>query len=243
MAEPGEAAFGSRPARRAKVDRIFDHNPDTRSLFLTPIDSRPVRFVPGQFISIAIVLPDETRTRAYTIASRPEDGAPFEICFNRVVNGRGVEWLFQRQVGDALDFIGPFGSFTMERPPDADLVFIADGTAIAPIRPMIHRVMSMPNHRRVNLLYVASKPEHLLYRDEFESYAASTPQFAFDTMIAARTEMHERLLEEVDRRWVKADADRTRQFYVCGVGKGVVAIRDVLRSAGYERRAVHYEQW
>jgi hypothetical protein len=27
------------------------------------------------------------------------------------------------------------------------------------------------------------------------------------------------------------------------VGKGVVRIRDLLRSSGYERRAVHYEQW
>jgi ferredoxin-NADP reductase len=42
---------------------------------------------------------------------------------------------------------------------------------------------------------------------------------------------------------VLADSNRTRQFYVCGVGKAVTRIRDLLRGAGYERRAVHYEQW
>jgi ferredoxin-NADP reductase len=42
---------------------------------------------------------------------------------------------------------------------------------------------------------------------------------------------------------VDADSDRTRHFYVCGVGKGVLRLRDLLRGAGYERRAVHYEQW
>jgi hypothetical protein len=30
---------------------------------------------------------------------------------------------------------------------------------------------------------------------------------------------------------------------VCGVGKGVLRLRDLLRGAGYEWRAVHYEQW
>ena len=39
------------------------------------------------------------------------------------------------------------------------------------------------------------------------------------------------------------DANRARQFYICGVGKGVTRIRDLLRSSGYERRAIHYEQW
>ncbi len=39
------------------------------------------------------------------------------------------------------------------------------------------------------------------------------------------------------------DSDRSRQFYLCGVGKGVITLRNLLRGAGYERRAVHYEQW
>ena len=44
-------------------------------------------------------------------------------------------------------------------------------------------------------------------------------------------------------RTVAADTNRARQFYICGVGKGVTRIRDLLRGSGYERRAVHYEQW
>ena len=44
-------------------------------------------------------------------------------------------------------------------------------------------------------------------------------------------------------RWIVADADRTRQFYICGVGDGVIQLRDLLRGSGYERRAVHYERW
>ena len=56
-------------------------------------------------------------------------------------------------------------------------------------------------------------------------------------------ELYDRLIAETQRRWIDADSDRSRHFYVCGVGKGVLALRDLLRVAGYERRAVHYEQW
>jgi ferredoxin-NADP reductase len=55
--------------------------------------------------------------------------------------------------------------------------------------------------------------------------------------------LYSQLSDEVRRRWVDADANRSRHFYICGVGKGVIALRDLLRGAGYERRAVHYEQW
>ena len=37
--------------------------------------------------------------------------------------------------------------------------------------------------------------------------------------------------------------DASRHFFVCGVGEIVPRLRGLLRGAGYERRAVHYEKW
>ena len=34
--------------------------------------------------------------------------------------------------------MGPFGNFTLDAPPQMETIFIAEGTAIAPIRPMLH---------------------------------------------------------------------------------------------------------
>ena len=44
-------------------------------------------------------------------------------------------------------------------------------------------------------------------------------------------------------RYVHADTDRTRHFWICAVGDVVRRLREALRAAGYERRAVRYEQW
>lgn len=232
-----------RPIHRARVEQILEHCPDTRSLFLRTISGRLPRYSPGMFVSVTIPLANEVRVRPYTIATLPEDGEPFELCFNLVPGGPGAEWMFQQRVGDLLDYTGPFGTFTLDRPPEGELVFIAEATAIAPIRPMLRRTLAKPGADRIHLLYAARRPEHLLYRSELESMSAASPRFLFESLLSGDYPVYERLLEQVHSRWVAADGDRTRHFFVCGIGAGVLQIRDLLRQAGYERRAVRYERW
>jgi ferredoxin-NADP reductase len=237
------AASSMRTTLNARVDKIVDHASDTRSLFLSLTSGKHLRFVPGQFISITIPLGDEPRSRPYSIASDPEDRGPFEICFNRVEGGRGVAWLFDRRVGDALDFSGPFGTFTIDQAPMAELAFIAEGTAIAPIRPMLKRALASSPAPRSQLIYAAPDHDHILYASQLDALARTAPNFSYERVIAPAEKIYDRLSELADARWIAGDQDRTRHFYICGVGKGVLRLRDLLRGAGYERRAVHYEQW
>lgn len=242
-----EAAAGSlkRTSYRAQVERIFEHAVDTRSLFLRMVNGAMPRYAPGMFISVAIPLEAETRTRPYSIATTPEQGEPFELCFNLVAGGAGSAWMFDRRVGDTIDFIGPFGAFTLDRVPEAEKVFIAEGTGIAAIRPMLKRLTISPLAYPVSLLYAADRADHLLYREELERMADADAQFDLQMIVAGpgAVTVYERLIEMTRRQWVEADQERRRHFYICGVGKGVIALRDLLRGSGYERRAVRYEQW
>ena len=242
-AEQPPAAAVRRATLNARIEKIFDHASDTRSLFLSLTSGKHLRFAPGQFISITIPLGDETRSRPYSVASDPEDRGPFEICFNRVAGGSGVQWLFERNVGDTLDFSGPFGAFTIDRAPDAELGFIAEGTAIAPIRPMLKRALASSPSPKAELIYAAPDREHILYAAEFDALARTAPSLSYETVIAPAEKIYDRLFDQAQARWVAGDTDRTRHFYICGVGKGVIRLRDLLRGAGYERRSVHYEQW
>jgi len=237
------AASSKRTTLNARVEKILDHASDTRSLFLSLTSGKHLRFVPGQFISITIPLGDETRSRPYSIASDPEDRGPFEICFNRVAGGRGVAWLFERRVGDTLDFSGPFGSFTLASEPDSEEGFIAEGTGIAPLRPMLKRVLAATSAAKIHLIYAAPDRDHILYAGELDALARTAPNFSYEPVITPAESIYDRLSELAQARWIASDDDRTRHFYICGVGKGVLRLRDLLRGAGYERRAVHYEQW
>ncbi|HTY56313.1 MAG TPA: FAD-dependent oxidoreductase [Candidatus Binataceae bacterium] len=250
MSEPsnsGKSAPAQRATCIATIERIFNHNAETRSLFLRLTGAIDFNFVPGQFISLELPLANESIVRPYSIASSPEDGQPLEICLNLVPGGVGSHYLFGLHVGDSVSFTGPFGRFTLDRSPELETIFIADTTAIAPIRPMIRRALADREHPPVRLHHAAQIADGLLYRSEFEVAAANDPRFSFEpALLGSNAESSAAgafLLDQVNRRYVAGDDDRKRQFYVCGVGKMVFELRDLLRSAGYERRAVQYERW
>jgi ferredoxin-NADP reductase len=217
----------------ARVARIVEHAPDTRSLFLR---GHRLAYRPGQFISCLLPIGGETLIRPYSLASDPED-EDLEICLNLVAGGVGSPYLLGLPPGAPVRFTGPWGTFVLDRAPDAEAVFIADGTAIAPIRPMIRRALATAPRHPVHLLYGAESDGRLLYRAELERLARERPAFRFEHVPSAR------LRDEVARRWIEADANRSRRFFICGVGAIVPTLRDLLRGAGYERRAVQYEKW
>jgi ferredoxin-NADP reductase len=236
------AQAGKRKVYEGVIEQVMAHNDDTRSLFIRVPEVREFHFVPGQFISVVIPTDERRRTRSYSLALCPEDGQPLEICLNLIDEGVGSHYLFGLDAGASLSFTGPFGLFTLERPPRHETIFVAEGTGIAPIRAMIRRALATPDPPPLKLLYVASDEAHLLYRAELEALALQHPNFAFLKRITASGRLST-LLDEIEERYVKADADRDRHFYVCGVGNDVLRVRDLLRGAGYARRAVEYERW
>ena len=219
-----------------RLTRIVEHASDTRSLFIAQPAGERLTYRPGQFISCLLPVAGETLIRPYSLASDPEDD-DLEICLNRVPGGPGSAYLLGLGVGAAIRYTGPWGTFVLDRAPDAETVFIADGTAIAPVRPMLRRALATAARHPLTLLYAADSPAHHLYRGELEALAAAHPIFRFEVLAS------DALRDEVERRFVAVDGGRGRRFFICGVGAIVPALRDLLRNAGYERRAVQYEKW
>ncbi|MFN8626619.1 MAG: FAD-dependent oxidoreductase [Candidatus Binatia bacterium] len=221
----------------ATIERIVEHAPDTRSIFLRLPPPQRLAFIPGQFISCLIPQDDGVAVRPYSIASNPEDADVLEICLNLVPGGFGSTYLFGLAIGARVRFTGPWGTFTLHRQPEAECVFVAEGTGIAPIRPMLRRALASGGRFPLRLHYAAPGAAHLLYADEFVQAARAHPRFTFAPAVG------ESLQEVVTRQYLAGDEDRTRHFYICGVGTIVPTLRDLLRGGGYERRAVQYEKW
>jgi ferredoxin-NADP reductase len=215
--------------RRAVISRIVAHHPRLRSLFLT-LNAPGWTFRPGQFVSLQLpVGPTPPLTRAYSIASSPEDPGPIELCLDHVPGGPGSSYLFGLAEGTELAWSGPWGTFALDAAPACETVFVAEGTGIAPLRPMLRRAAATTRHR-LHLLYA---PTHPLYRDEL----GNLPHLTVTDTTPARIE------DVLHTTWIDRDHDRDRHFYLCGVGDRVHRMRDMLRAAGYARRAVQYERW
>ena len=213
--------------RTAVLESVVEHGADTRSLFFTIPGG--IAFRPGQFLSCLLPIGGERLIRPYSIASSPEEPDRVELLLDLVPDGPGSRYLFGLDPGAALHFTGPWGTFVLDHAPDAPTVFVAIDTGIAPIRPMVRRALATATHP-VTLLHAASHP---VYRAELDALDGLERQRVAPGAVEA----------EVRRRYLEHDADRSRHFFICGVGDVVPRLRDALRAGGYVRRAVQYEKW
>jgi ferredoxin-NADP reductase len=213
--------------RSARLVRVVERAPDTRSLFLAVPGG--LAFRPGQFISCLLPVGDARLTRPYSIASDPETPRELELLLNLVPGGDGSHHLFGLAPGATIVFTGPWGTFALDEAPPAETVFVAESTGIAPIRPMLRRAAASAHHP----LHLLHATDHRLYADELAALPGVTVGYVPPAMLA----------DEVTRRWVNGDDDRSRHFFICGVGPIVPRLRDLLRGAGYARRTVQYEKW
>jgi len=235
-----------RTVQRATLTRVVERHPGTRSLFLALPARARLAFTPGQFISCRLPSADgASLARAYSLASSPED-AELEICVDLIAGGPASSYLFGLAPGAAVEFTGPFGSFALAEPPAETMVFVAEGTAIAPIRPMVRRAVEHGGAQRIDVVQGARYDHELLFRDEFETWAQAHPRLHWEPVLATTEAEHGPLAaveELVLERYVRGDRDRRRRFWICTVGALAGRLRDALRAAGYERRAVRAEQW
>ena len=237
----------SSPTFTATIEKIVERTPETRSFFLRVGNSQKLSFLPGQFLSFLLPVGGETLTRAYTIASLPEEEECFEICLNQVDGGPGSSYLFSRKEADVLCFTGPWGNFVLDQPTDAEYIFIADRVGVVPFRPMIARLLTAGRHHTTRLLYAAPQAGDLLYADEWQKWEGQCAYFSFRPLIAEcepeEYSIEKGLLPYVEQHFVKEVRQHSRRFYICGIGRPVLLLRDLLRGAGYERQAVKYEKW
>lgn len=74
--------------------------------------------------------------------------------------------------GDVLGVRGPYGSrWPLEEARGRDVLFVAGGLGLAPLRPAILQVLADRGaYGRVTILYGARSPEELLFREELERW-------------------------------------------------------------------------
>ena len=125
------------------------------------------RFQPGQFNMLYLPGFGEV---AISISSDP--AAPQTLGHTIRYAGNVTRGLARLQPGDSLGLRGPFGTgWPVEAARGKDLVVVAGGIGLAPLRPLVYSVMQQRNqYGRVMLLYGARTPTELLYTGEFDRW-------------------------------------------------------------------------
>jgi CDP-4-dehydro-6-deoxyglucose reductase, E3 len=165
---------------QATVDRVRDLTHDVRELGLRLREPKDIQFKAGQFISFNLTPPGGERLmiRPYSIASPPNESDRITLVFNRVQGGRGSTYLFNLREGDAVAFEGPQGSFYL-RERMRNVLFVATGTGIAPIRSMLLDLADNGYAGTATLYWGLRSQRDVYYQQEFEALAARYPNVSF----------------------------------------------------------------
>ena len=170
----------------AHVESIKDLTHDVRQLDLRLIEPKTIVFKPGQFISFEMPHPKTGHlvTRAYSIASQPSRSHVITLLFNLVPGGPGSGLLFHLRAGEKTHFKGPAGNFYLREDQGRELLFIASGTGIAPIRSMLLANVERLDPRPATLFWGLRSQRDLYYQEELAELTRQIPALTVITTLS-----------------------------------------------------------
>ena len=149
------------PCRLQSLERLA---PDVLRVVLRLPPTSDFRFHAGQYVDV--IGPGGVR-RSYSIANAPRADKLIELHVREVENGSFSQyWFEQAQVNDLLRLRGPLGTFFLRDVAGLDLVFLATGTGMAPVKAILEHLPHMPVGelpRSVTVYWGGRRPEDLYW--------------------------------------------------------------------------------
>jgi sulfhydrogenase subunit gamma (sulfur reductase) len=154
-----------------QIEEIIEETPDTRTLklsFRDPEAAGKFEFKAGQFGEYSVFGAGEC---TFCIASPPTRKGYIEASFKAV--GKVTHAMRRLNVGDTMGFRGPYGNhFPLEEMKGKNVVFIAGGIGLAPVRCVIWNTLDLRDQfKDVTIIYGARSVEDLVYKRELEEWA------------------------------------------------------------------------
>jgi Na+-transporting NADH:ubiquinone oxidoreductase, subunit NqrF len=138
------------------VERITELTHDIRGVRFALPEGETAQFQAGQYVNL--VAPPygdvkEATSRAYSLSSVPSDHKALELVIRLVPNGIVTTYVFKHlKEGMQARIIGPFGDFFL-RETDREIICIAGGSGLAPIRSIVLDMIDKGiNHRKTTSL-------------------------------------------------------------------------------------------
>ena len=144
--ELGKGVLPPVKTQACRISSLEKMAPDVIKIVLRLPTNAKFDFIPGQYIDV--IGPGGVR-RSYSLANAPSKNNTLELHV-RAVEGGGMShyWFNQATVNDLLRLHGPLGTFFLRDIVQRDLIFLATGTGIAPVKAMLEALSDFSEDKR-----------------------------------------------------------------------------------------------
>ena len=156
--------------RAAIVEEKKQETENIFTLKFTIMDEESFSCLPGQYNMLGLPGFGEAAISFSSVAINKKS-----FIHTIMIVGNVTKAICRLNVGDTVQFRGPYGNgWPLKKAEGKDVIIIAGGIGMAPIRPIIHHVLNnRKKYKKIFLLYGSKQEEIILYKDELEAWSKS----------------------------------------------------------------------
>ncbi|WP_276272577.1 ferredoxin--NADP reductase [Haloarcula litorea] len=224
----------------ATIAGIHQLTPDVKQFRLVADDHR-FTYEVGQHTMVHFENDGEEAARPYTAVNLPRSNE-LVLAIKRYEGGNGSVYMHERTTGDEVEVEPVDGDLTLQTL-DRDVAFIATGTGITPILPMLKQY-ARGGTGDAHLLFGERDEEHLIFHETLDQLRSDYREVTLDYVLSEPADSWHGRTGHVQEHVPDAlgDLDAT-DVYVCGVPDMVVETTDLLTEAGVDEGDVYTEGW
>lgn len=168
----GELATINKLTLPCRIDSIQHLNSDVMQVLLRLPPGNNFRYLSGQYID---VIGAGGIRRSYSIANAYNQGGKIELQIKKVIDGEMSDyWFSEAKASDLLRLEGPHGTFSLRKKNERNIIFLATGTGIAPVKSILEEIEKNPSLVESKLIYIywggRFEPD-LYWRPDFSNFS------------------------------------------------------------------------
>ena len=204
-----------------------------------------LRFRAGQAAMVGLA--DRAARKPYSIASSPEElrrNASLTFLIEVGADGQSRPNLDSIGPGSRVAVEGPAGGFVLPQRLPRELLFVAGGTGIAPLRAMMASALARPAPPAITLIYSARTPAEFAFARELRRWSQQGRIRLCATATREADAGWRGRRGRIRQEWIDALVkDRNPLCFVCGPEPFVAAIIGMLRETGVPARNIRRERY
>lgn len=205
-------------------------------------------FKPGQFVTLELVIENETIFRSYTISSSPSVPYSFSITVKRVPGGVVSNWLHDN-MSERMDLAvhGPVGQFNCIDFPSDKVLFLSGGVGITPMMSMARWYFDTNADVDMVFVHSARTPQDIIFQRDLENMVARIANFKLG-LICERYESGQhwggfRGFLDLAMLKMLAPDFAEREIFCCGPTPYMRAVQTLLQNVGFDMARYHEESF